>query len=71
MLPRILHPVLVANGHSDVMLPTVNSFILSQRLPNAELHLYPDSGHGFLFQYASAFSRLVNDFLSRSGSGMA
>lgn len=30
---------------------------------NAELHLYPDSGHGFLYQYADKFSQLVNDFL--------
>lgn len=30
---------------------------------NAQLHLYPDSGHGFLFQYARSFSQLINDFL--------
>lgn len=30
---------------------------------NAQLHLYPDSGHGFLFQYASPLSALINDFL--------
>ncbi len=65
-LERIAHPVLVANGHHDVMIPTVNSFILSQRLPNAELHIYPDSGHGFLFQYPDEFAALVNDFLART-----
>lgn len=30
---------------------------------NAQLHLYPDAGHGFLFQYAPQFAALVNDFL--------
>lgn len=30
---------------------------------DAQVHLYPDSGHGFLYQYASAFARLVNNFL--------
>lgn len=30
---------------------------------NAQLHLYPDSGHGFLYQYAAEFSKLMNDFL--------
>ncbi|MFI5633670.1 alpha/beta fold hydrolase [Streptomyces sp. NPDC051664] len=58
-------PVLVANGHDDVMIPTVNSFIMSQLLPNAELAIYPDSGHGFLFQYAKIFARASNAFLGR------
>ena len=65
-LEQITHPVLVANGNHDVMIPTVNSFILSQRLPNAELHIYPDAGHGFLFQYAAEFASLVNEFLART-----
>jgi pimeloyl-ACP methyl ester carboxylesterase len=56
-------PVLVAQGHRDVMIPTVNSFHLSQRLPNAWLLIYPDSGHGFLFQYAEQFAKQVNAFL--------
>lgn len=65
-LEKITHPVLVANGHRDVMIPTINSFIMSQRLPNAELHIYPDAGHGFLFQYAAEFAPLVNNFLART-----
>lgn len=64
-LHAIGHPALVANGSHDVMIPTINSFILSQRLPNAELHIYPDTGHGFLFQYHEEFAHLVNEFLSR------
>ncbi|MFD7945953.1 alpha/beta fold hydrolase [Streptomyces sp. NPDC059744] len=64
-LGRLDHPVLVANGNDDAMVPTVNSFIMSQRLPNAELVVYPDSGHGFLFQYAEIFAARVNEFLDR------
>lgn len=67
-LARIQHPILVANGHRDVMIPTPNSFLMSQRLPNAELHIYPDSGHGFLFQYPAEFASLVNDFLGRTSA---
>jgi pimeloyl-ACP methyl ester carboxylesterase len=48
-------PALVVNGKSDVMVPTINSYSLFQQLPNARLTLYPDSGHGALFQYADAF----------------
>ena len=62
-LKQIRQPVFVANGTNDIMVPTVNSFILSQRLPNAYLILYPDSGHGFLFQYAELFVEHVSRFL--------
>lgn len=46
-------------------MPTANSIVMYQKLrkANAQLHLYPDSGHGFLYQYAAQFSKLVNDFL--------
>ncbi|MER7812267.1 alpha/beta hydrolase [Streptomyces sp900116325] len=64
-LGRLTLPVLVANGHDDVMIPTVNSFVMSQLLPNAELVIYPGSGHGFLFQYAEIFARTSNEFLDR------
>jgi pimeloyl-ACP methyl ester carboxylesterase len=62
-LSTIKAPVLVTNGHTDVMAPTVNSFILQQRLPNGELHLYPDSGHGHCFQYADAYVNRLELFL--------
>jgi len=42
-------PVLVAQGHREVMIPTANSYHLSQKLPNAWLLIYPNSGDGFLF----------------------
>ncbi len=64
-LGRLTLPVLVANGNDDVMIPTVNSFVMSQLLPDAELVVYPDSGHGFLFQYAELFAARVNEFLDR------
>lgn len=48
------------------MIPRENSYTMYKKIPNAQLHLYSDSGHGFLFQYAGQFSRLVNDFLDDS-----
>ena len=62
-LREILHPVLVAGGRHDLIIPTVNSFVLAQRLPNAQLILYPDCGHGFLFQYHTLFSQHATLFL--------
>lgn len=50
----IRQPVLIVNGKRDVMVPTTNSYELFRRLPNATTILYPDSGHGALFQYADS-----------------
>jgi pimeloyl-ACP methyl ester carboxylesterase len=63
-LSRILHPVLVANGESDRMVPSKNSVDLAERLPNGELiPLYPDAGHGGIFQYHEEFVPKALDFL--------
>lgn len=62
-LSAIPHPVLVVNGDDDVMAPTVNSFELARRLPNAQLSIFPDAGHGSIFQYHPVFVRQVLDFL--------
>ena len=53
-LSRIRHPVLVANGDDDRMVPTTNSVDMARRLPNAELVIYDDAGHGGVFQYHEA-----------------
>ncbi|MCF3130621.1 alpha/beta fold hydrolase [Streptomyces olivochromogenes] len=62
-LGRITQPALVVNGSRDIMAPTVNSYIMAQHLPNAELIVYPDSGHGSLFQYPELFVHHVDRFL--------
>ena len=62
-LSRIRHPVLVANGDQDKMVPSSNSVDLARRLPNAELVLYRDAGHGGIFQYHEAFVKKALEFL--------
>ncbi|HUS13922.1 MAG TPA: alpha/beta hydrolase, partial [Chloroflexia bacterium] len=62
-LSRIHHPVLVANGDHDKMVPSSNSVDLARRLPNAELVLYEDAGHGGIFQYHEAFVKKALEFL--------
>ena len=56
-------PVLVVNGTDDIVIPTINSYILQQFLPDAELILYPDAGHGSHFQYPGLFVRHARIFL--------
>ena len=62
-LRKIVHPTLVINGSNDVIIYTVNSFILQQHLPNAQLILYPDSNHGSQYQYPALFVADVTRFL--------
>lgn len=62
-LQKITQPVLVTNGIKDIMVPTENSYILTENLPYAQLIIYPDSGHGHLFQYPELFAEHVNLFL--------
>jgi pimeloyl-ACP methyl ester carboxylesterase len=62
-LSRIRQPVLVANGDQDKMVPTSNSVDLARRIPNAELVLYDDAGHGGIFQYHEEFVKKALEFL--------
>ncbi len=62
-LKNIRRPTLVVNGGSDVIIYSVNSFILQQNIPNAQLILYPDSSHGSQYQYPQLFVRHVSMFL--------
>jgi pimeloyl-ACP methyl ester carboxylesterase len=62
-LSTIQHHVLVANGDDDRMVPTSNSYDLERRLPNATLRIYPDAGHGGIFQYHDRFVGEALQFL--------
>jgi pimeloyl-ACP methyl ester carboxylesterase len=62
-LAGITQPTLVANGDNDTMMHTHNSQLLTERLPNAQLRIYPDAGHGFLDQYPELFADQVHAFL--------
>lgn len=64
-LSRIRHPVLVANGDSDRMVPSKNTYDLARRLPNSELIMYSDSGHGGVFQNYADFVPKALGFLAR------
>jgi pimeloyl-ACP methyl ester carboxylesterase len=64
-LSTIPHPVLVANGESDRMVPSRNTVVLAERLAHSELvPLYPDAGHGGIFQYHEDFVRRALVFLT-------
>jgi pimeloyl-ACP methyl ester carboxylesterase len=62
-LRRITQPCLVVNGVLDTMIPVRNSYLLAEHLPNAMLLVYPDAGHGSLFQFHDSFVRQATLFL--------
>jgi pimeloyl-ACP methyl ester carboxylesterase len=63
-LARLRQPTLVVNGAHDEMIPVRNSYRLSEALPNAVLLVYPDAGHGSLFQFHEHFTRQATAFLA-------
>jgi pimeloyl-ACP methyl ester carboxylesterase len=62
-LKDIRQPTLIVQGSNDVIVPTVNSYILQQNLPNAQLTLYPDANHGSFYQYPELFVSQADQFL--------
>jgi pimeloyl-ACP methyl ester carboxylesterase len=44
-------------------MPTSSSLHLSQLLPDAQLSIYPDSGHGGIFQHHDLFVTQALEFL--------
>jgi pimeloyl-ACP methyl ester carboxylesterase len=70
-LKDIRQPVLVVNGKTDIMVPTINSYVLQQNLPDARLILYPDAGHGAIFQYSELFVRDARQFLDAASDAGA
>jgi pimeloyl-ACP methyl ester carboxylesterase len=68
-LSRIQQPVFVANGDQDRMVPSRNSADLARRLPDAQLAIYPDAGHGGIFQYHQQFVPEALEFLAREQNG--
>jgi pimeloyl-ACP methyl ester carboxylesterase len=63
-LKHIRQPALIVQGSNDVIIPTVNSYVLQQNLPNAQLILYPDANHGSFYQYPQLFVSDADRFLA-------
>ncbi|KLN56019.1 alpha/beta fold hydrolase [Variovorax paradoxus] len=64
-LSAVRQPVLIINGDDDRMVPTSNSHELAWRLPNSTLFIYPDAGHGSVFQFHADFVPRAIEFLGR------
>ncbi|WP_018772605.1 alpha/beta fold hydrolase [Arthrobacter sp. 131MFCol6.1] len=63
-LSQLTHPTLIANGDNDRMVPSILSEDLHRRITGSELIIYPDSGHGGIFQFHDRFSPVAVEFLA-------
>ncbi len=63
-LSSFTQPTLIANGDNDRMVPSALSQDLHRRISGSELVIYPDSGHGGIFQYHEEFAPRAAAFLA-------
>jgi pimeloyl-ACP methyl ester carboxylesterase len=63
-LQHIAHPTLIVHGTKDIVVLPINAFILAERLPDAQLIMYPDSNHGAHYQHGELFLKHARLFLS-------
>jgi pimeloyl-ACP methyl ester carboxylesterase len=64
-LTAIDRPTLIIQGDNDLMIPTKLSHLMAGLIPDAQIRIYPDSAHGFLFQHPEQVAADVNLFLAR------
>ena len=64
-LSKLTQPTLIANGDNDRMVPSVLSQDMHRRIPGSELIIYPNSGHGGIFQFHNQFAPVAVEFLAR------
>ncbi|MGF4046229.1 alpha/beta fold hydrolase [Paenarthrobacter nitroguajacolicus] len=64
-LSKLTQPTLIANGDNDRMVPSVLSEDMHRRIKGSELIIYPDSGHGGIFQFHEKFAPVAVEFLAR------
>ena len=63
-LSAITQPTLIANGDNDRMVPSMLSADLHRRIAGSQLVIYPNSGHGGIFQYHEQFAPIAVKFLA-------
>ena len=63
-LSTFTQPTLIANGDHDRMVPTVLSEDLHRRIRGSQLTIYPNSGHGGIFQFHKTFAPVAAQFLA-------
>ena len=64
MLSKIRRPMLILHGQKDIVVTPINTFLLEQHLPDAQILMYPDASHAAHSQYADVFLGYAGQFLN-------
>lgn len=64
-ISKIPMPVLILNGCADSVIPPINSSILLQTIPHAELIHWKDGGHAMIYQYPKQIAQSINQFIMK------
>ena len=65
-LPGIDVPVLILAGNQDILTPRGDSEELHDLIPTSELVVISGAAHGFMFEHATTFNRVLLEFLGRA-----
>lgn len=65
-LAKITQPTLIITGTEDVAVPSANSLILVEKIPEAWLVQIKEAGHGVMYQYLEKFTRIIETFLNET-----
>ena len=66
-LPLIGQPTLVITGDEDSLIDPGNSDILAERIPGAELRVFPGLKHAFHLERPDRVNSVIIDFIGRAG----
>jgi 3-oxoadipate enol-lactonase len=70
-LNRMVAPTLVVHGEQDVFVPPANALVLAERIPGAQLRLWPDAGHMYIIDEPRADQEVARFLVERSAAQRA
>jgi 3-oxoadipate enol-lactonase len=65
-LNQVAAPTLVVHGEQDVFVPPANALVLSERIPGAQLQLWPEAGHMYPIDEPRADRQIARFLLDHS-----
>jgi pimeloyl-ACP methyl ester carboxylesterase len=67
-LNRMAVPTLVVHGEQDVFIPPANALVLAEKIPGAELRLWPDAAHMYMIDEPEADREIARYLLRHSAA---
>ena len=65
-LSQMAAPTLVVHGEQDIFIPPSNAVVLAERIPGAELRLWPNAGHMYIIDEPRADQEIARFLMAHS-----